>query len=135
MSGPPPKCGILHTFFFDGFPYLGHGHQHQHQAQRQHDGETELRVTLQTIAAIAGMVIWDSINCGDISLVSFCHIGVTRTVLYLHSRLIIKYTPQQRVFGAFFLAISKIVGLDWLYISYIQTNEKMYNVLLCYISN
>ena len=41
--------------------YLGHGHQHHHQAQCQHDGETELRVTLQTIAAIAGMVIWDSI--------------------------------------------------------------------------
>ena len=41
--------------------YLGHGHHRQHQAQCQHDGETELRVTLQTIAAIAGMVMWDSI--------------------------------------------------------------------------
>ena len=20
-SGPPPKCGIFHIFFFDGFPY------------------------------------------------------------------------------------------------------------------
>ena len=44
-------------------------------------------------------------HCGDISIVSFCHIGVTRTVLYLHSRLIIKYTPQQRVFGAFIFPI------------------------------
>ena len=68
-------------------------------------------------------------HCGDISIVSFCHIGVTRTVLYLHSMLIIKYTPQQRVFGAFFWQFPKL--LDWIgYIFPIFT--QMRKCIMCY---